>query len=151
MLKVAFLLAILFLAGSYTYLAFADLNYLSSAGRLGPGFFPRIIGVLLIVLCLYSLYADGHRASEEGEDKEAQHWRDPIVVAALSLGFVALLDVLGGLVAMILYMFASLSYLNRRSVVVNAIIAVALPACVYVMFQVWLNAAMPRGMLPLPL
>lgn len=151
MLKAAFLLAILFLAGAYTYLAFTDLNYLSSAGRLGPGFFPRIIGVTLIVLCLVSLYADVRRAPTAEGDAEAQHWRDPIVVAALSFGFVALLDVLGGLVAMMLYMFATLSYLNRRRLVANVAIAVALPACVYVMFQVWLNASMPRGLLPLPL
>ena len=57
-LRAGFLLAILFLAAAYTYVAFTDLSYLSSAGRLGPGFMPRIIGVALVAMCLLSLYAD---------------------------------------------------------------------------------------------
>jgi putative tricarboxylic transport membrane protein len=54
-MRAGFILAVLFLAASYTFVAFRDLSYLSSAGRLGPGFFPRIIGASLVVLCVYSL------------------------------------------------------------------------------------------------
>ena len=43
-MRLAFTAAILCLAVLYTYWAFADLSFLSSAGRLGPGFFPRIVG-----------------------------------------------------------------------------------------------------------
>lgn len=150
MLKAAFLLAMLFVAGAYTFMAFTGLEYLSSAGRLGPGFFPRIIGLTLIALCLYSLYADVLRAPD-ADRQEAARWRDPAVIALLSFGFIALLDVLGGLFAMILFMFASLSYLNRHRLALNAAIAVTLPVCAYLLFHTWLNAAVPRGLLPLPI
>ena len=63
-MRAGFLGALLLLAGGYSYVAFADLSYLSSAGRLGPGFFPRIIGVSLTALCAYSLYADRARTPE---------------------------------------------------------------------------------------
>ena len=57
-MRVGFTAAILCLAVLYTYWAFADLSFLSSTGRLGPGFFPRIVGILLIAACLLTLAGD---------------------------------------------------------------------------------------------
>lgn len=146
-MRAAFMLAVLFLAAGYTYLAFGELGYLSSAGRLGPGFFPRIIGASLVGLCLYSLYADRRAA----DGAASAFGRVAVVVAALSAVFVALLDVLGGLLSMIAFMAAALGFLNRGRHVQNVLLAVLLPLGVYLVFKLWLNAAVPRGMLPLPL
>jgi putative tricarboxylic transport membrane protein len=71
-----------------------------------------------------------------------------LVLALLSGLFVAALDVLGGLVSMIAYMAAALAYLNRRRHWQNALLAVLLPLAIYLLFRVWLNAAVPRGLLP---
>jgi hypothetical protein len=147
-MRAGFLLAVLFLAGFYSAVAFLDLSYLSSAGRLGPGFFPRIIGVGLVLLCLYSLYADRKRA--EVDDPVSPHWRVAAVVALLSAAFVALLNVLGGFLSMVVFMAAALHFLNRGRALQNALIAVLLPVSVVLLFDVWLNASMPRGMIPLP-
>ena len=147
-MRAGFLLAVLFLAGSYSTIAFTDLSYLSSAGRLGPGFFPRIIGASLVVLSLYSLYAD--RRQVDAADGLSPDWRVAAGVAALSGVFVALLNVLGGVLSMVVFMAAALHFLNRGRVVQNALIAVLLPLGVYLLFEVWLKAAMPRGMIPLP-
>jgi len=147
-MRAGFLLAVLFLAGSYSTIAFTDLSYLSSAGRLGPGFFPRIIGASLVVLSLYSLYAD--RRQVDAADGLSPDWRVAAGVAALSGVFVALLNVLGGVLSMVVFMAAALHFLNRGRAVQNALIAVLLPLGVYLLFEVWLKAAMPRGMIPLP-
>lgn len=147
-MRAGFLLAILLAAAGYTWVAFAELDYLSSAGRLGPGFFPRIIGASLVALCAYSLYADPRRGA--AAEALSPFWRTVAVVAALSAGFVALLDVIGGLLSMIAFMAAALAFLNRGRHLQNALLALALPACFYLLFKVWLNAAMPRGLLPLP-
>ena len=143
-MRAGFLLAILLASGGYTWLAFAELDYLSSAGRLGPGFFPRIIGVALVVFCAFSLLKELNFR----ETLSAQ-WRTTVVVAALSAGFIAVLDVLGGLLSMIAFMGAALAFLNRGRPVQNAILALVLPVCLYILFKVWLNAALPRGLLPL--
>jgi hypothetical protein len=145
-MRAGFLGGVLLAAAGYTWLAFAELAWLSSAGRLGPGFFPRIIGVSLVVLCAYSLLAD----RKEPRETLSPHWRTTIVLAALSALFVAALDVLGGLLSMIAFMAASLWTLNRGRHLQNAALAIALPACLYLLFRVWLNAAVPRGMLGLP-
>jgi hypothetical protein len=142
-MRAGFLLAILLASGGYAWVAFAELAYLSSAGRLGPGFFPRIIGVALVLLCLDSLYRD-----RTFRESLSPYWRHAVAVAALSAAFVPLLDLLGGLLAMAAFMGASLAFLNRGRPVQNAILSLALPACVYLVFKVWLGAAMPRGLLP---
>jgi putative tricarboxylic transport membrane protein len=147
--RAGFLLAVLFVAGGYTWFAFAELSYLSSAGRLGPGFFPRIIGSSLVAMCLASLYLDARQAAPPAA--RSPFLRLVAVVAALCAGLVAALDVLGGLAAMIAFMAAALWTLNRARPLQNTLIAVLLPLALYLMFRVWLNAAMPRGLLPLPL
>lgn len=146
--RAAFVLALLFAAGWYTYTAFAELNYLSSAGRLGPGFFPRIIGASLVALCAYSVFVDLRR--EPAESGISPYWRTAAVVALLSAVFVGLLDVIGGLLAMVAFMAGSLWFLNRGRALQSALVAILLPLAMYLMFSVWLKATLPRGLLPLP-
>jgi hypothetical protein len=146
--RAGFLLAILLLAAVYTYIAFAELSYLSSAGRLGPGFMPRIIGVSLVVMCALSLYAD-MKHLRAGQAMSSA-WRSAAVLALLSGGFVALLELLGGLAAMMIFMAAALWIFNRGRPLQNAIVAILLPLGTYLVFTVWLRASMPPGMLPLP-
>ena len=144
-MRAGFLLAILLVAGGYAWLAFAELAYLSSAGRLGPGFFPRIIGVSLVAICAYCLYEEV-RAGREGL---SAHWRTTVAIAALSAGFIAALELLGGLLAMVTFLAAALALVNRGRRLQNALLATLLPVGVYLLFKVWLNAAVPRGILPL--
>lgn len=146
-MRAVFLAGALLAAAGYTYFAFAELPYLSSAGRLGPGFFPRIIGVALLLLVLYSLVADRQRNAEGAAP--SRHWRVTLVLAALSAGFVALIEVLGGLLAMIAFMAAALTVLNPGRKMQNALVALALPVAIYLVFRLWLNAALPPGLLPL--
>lgn len=147
-MKRAFLLAILALALAYAYGALAQLTFLSSTGRLGPGFFPRIIGIALVAACLYALIAERRPAasSEEGPGL----WKVTVAMAVVSGAFVALLDVLGGLLAMIAFMLAALSILNGGRWLQNVSVSLLLPLAVYALFELWLNASMPRGVLRLP-
>lgn len=147
-LGTGFLLAILFLAAGYTYVAFAELSYLSSAGRLGPGFMPRIIGVALVAMCMLSLYLDLKR--QPAHEAVSAGWRSAAVLAALSGVFIVLLELLGGLLSMVAFMAVSLWLLNPRRHVQNVLIAVLLPGFLYVVFAVWLRASVPKGLLPLP-
>ena len=144
-MRAGFLAGVLLLAGGYTWIAFAELAWLSSAGRLGPAFFPRIIGVALVALCAWSLAAE---LRHDARERLAEFWRVTLVLALLSGLFVAALDVLGGLVSMIAYMAVTLGVLNRRRGLQNALLAVLLPLGIYLLFRVWLNAAVPRGLLP---
>jgi putative tricarboxylic transport membrane protein len=145
-MRVAFTAAILCVAVLYTYWAFAELSFLSSAGRLGPGFFPRIIGLALIVVCLLTLTGD-LRKREGGA--VSSYWRITLVVAGLSGGFILVLNVLGGPLGMAVYMLATLSVLNRGKILQNIAVSIGLPVVLFLLFDVWLNASMPPGILGL--
>jgi hypothetical protein len=147
-MRVAFMLALLAASSAYTWWSFAELSFLSSTGRLGPGFFPRIIGVALILCCLGSLWADRRRI---GADRfRSSHWRVVGLLVILNGLFVFALPILGGVLAMVVFLLVTLSILNRGGHARNIAIAVALPAFIHVVFDVWLNATMPEGVVPLP-
>jgi putative tricarboxylic transport membrane protein len=147
-MRAAFLLGVLLVAAGYSFVAFAGLPYLSSAGRLGPGFFPRLIGLALVLLSAWSLLAELRRPTRE---PLSPYWRTTLTVAALSGGLIVAFEILGGALSMVVFMAAALFYLNRGRPLQNALIAVLLPLALYLIFKVWLNAALPRGMLGLPL
>jgi hypothetical protein len=142
-MRAGFQLGVLAFAGLYSYYAFTELSWLSSAGRIGPAFFPRIVGLALVALSAWSLAAEW-RAPEE---RVAGAWRAAALLALLSGLFVAALDVLGGLLSMIAFMVAALAVFNRGRWLQNAALALLLPAGLYVLFKVWLNAGVPRGLI----
>jgi putative tricarboxylic transport membrane protein len=149
-MRAIFLLAVLCIAMFYTYAAFADLSFLSSTGRLGPGFFPRIIGILLTATCAYSLFVEAGRRNGRNEEEAGVQWAITATVVGFSAAFVLLLEILGGLPAMILFMLAMLSLLNRGRILQNVAVSLLLPAALYMMFHVWLKASFPEGLVSLP-
>ena len=74
---------------------------------------------------------------------------DHAVVAALSGAFVLLLEILGGPLAMVVYMLAT-SVLNPGRSIQNVAISVGLPLALFLLFDRWLNASMPPDALGLP-
>ena len=148
-MRLAFTAAILCVAVFYTYLAFTDLSFLSSTGRLGPGFFPRIVGLALIGFCLYVLTGD-LSARRHDDGGVSSFWGSAVVVGGLSGAFVLLLEIVGGLLAMVVFMLATLSVLNRGRAVQNLAISVLLPLALFLLFDTWLNAATPPSALGLP-
>jgi hypothetical protein len=147
-MRLAFTATILCLAVLYTYWAFADLSFLSSAGRLGPGFFPRFVGLLLIAACVLTLAGDlKERRADAGL---SSFWGITVVVAALSGAFVLLLEILGGPLAMVVYMLATLVVLNPGRSVQNVAISIGFPLALFLLFDRWLNASIPPDALGLP-
>jgi hypothetical protein len=147
-MRVGFTAAILCLAGLYTYWAFADLSFLSSAGRLGPGFFPRIVGLLLIATCVFTLAGD--LRARDGGSWLSSLWGSTLAIAGLSGLFVLLLEIVGGALAMVAYMLAILSLLNRGRWAQNVAISIGFPLAVVLLFDHWLNASIPPDALGLP-
>jgi hypothetical protein len=144
-MRAAFTILILCLSAFYTYAAFANLTFLSSTGRLGPGFFPRIIGLALIFACLADLAMQLSRRSEP--PLRSEYVGTVIFVGVATVAFVFAMGVIGGYAAMFAFMLVTLSVLNRGRWLQNVAIAVVLPVAIYFMFEVWLNAAIPRGSL----
>jgi putative tricarboxylic transport membrane protein len=154
----AFLCALALILAVYTALAF-DMEWRAPAGRLGAGFFPRVIGVLGVVLCCVAAVRSLRRVPREepvpreDEDAAAGGSRHPWTFLATVAGmaaFLFLLVPLGAFLTSGLVMFALLELLGRGHLARNAAISVLTPAILYVIFEVLLDAGLPLGPLPLP-
>lgn len=149
-MRSAFLVFVL--AGSiyYTYVAFADLGFMTRTGRLGPGFFPRLIGIAMIAFTLWALI-DALRARAGTHDTPAGGSGDVIALMVLAVGYAVLLKLFGGFVATVIYLALTLSLINRGKHLQNAILSVVLPVLIYLLFDQVLNANMPPALFELPI
>lgn len=154
--KTVFLAAVLVVLAVYTEMAFA-LEWRTQAGRIGPGFFPRVVGVAGVALTLWGLVAairsphDDEVVALEDEVGEADLGKHPrlLTIMVLAAGvFAATLISLGAIISSAIFLMVMLSLLNRGRHVVNAVIAVGIPLSMYLLLQTLLNAGLPEGILP---
>ncbi len=154
--RTAFFGVLLVILVGYTEMAF-ELEWTTAAGRIGPGFFPRIIGILGSVICLGALLdslrpqVGDDEVSLEDEVGEGDLGRHPVpLLLAIVAGglLLATFLALGAIVAGALFMFGMLAYLNPGRWLVNAVLSVGVPLGLYLLFQTALNAGLPEGILP---
>ncbi|MDG1282515.1 MAG: tripartite tricarboxylate transporter TctB family protein [Pseudorhodobacter sp.] len=147
-MRIVFLLVLL--AGSifYSYIAFSDLNFLTRTGRLGPGFFPRLVGIGLVFFSAWVLL-ETLRARVK-DDMSATVWRDVLILIVLAVGYAVLLRLFGGFIATVIYLGLALTLLNQGRHVQNGILSLVIPSCVYLLFDKALNANMPPALFDLP-
>jgi hypothetical protein len=163
---VFFALLLVVLAG---YLQMAlGMEWRTQAGRIGPAFFPRIIGVLGLALTLVALLqslrpavveadraGDGAEDAARSNDDEAgaadlgRHPRTMAIVIAASAAFAAAFTVLGAVVAAALYLLGCLFLLNRARPVLNVVVSLGLALGLYLLFETVLDVGLPAGVLPL--
>lgn len=143
------LLLLLFLA--YTLEAFT-LPWAAHNGYIGAGQFPRIIGcagVILTALALVLSFRSGAKG-EAGEAVPAERLRlghPAVAITLASVLLVALLEVLGGLIAGVAFLCVCLTILNRGRPVTNGVIALGFMGLSYVLMHTLLNAPWPTGVL----
>jgi tripartite tricarboxylate transporter TctB family protein len=127
------------------------MEWRTAAGRIGPGFFPRIIGGVGVVLTLVALVRSLRRveADDDTDDPDlGRHPRTMAIVVVASAALAAVFTVLGALVAGALFLLGCLWLLNREHPVLNAVLGVGLATGLYLLFQTLLNAGLPAGVLP---
>ncbi|MGP4014844.1 tripartite tricarboxylate transporter TctB family protein [Saccharopolyspora sp. 5N708] len=133
----------------YTLMAM-EMQWRTAAGRIGPGFFPRIIGFSTIALCVVAAVRS-LRPGEEDDGAGATSGRHPqalLVFVGAGVVFVLALLPLGAIAASGIFLLATLSLLDRGHPIRNIAVAVLLPVGLYLLFQVALNAGLPSGILP---
>ncbi len=171
-MKKWFAAGLLALAIGYTVYGLSTLTLVTASGRPAAGFFPLVVGALLVVACTINLWGDVrewleeqrtgfapvHLADPEAEAKAdaigvdahaidggPEFGRDVLIVFLYICGFVALLNLLGALLAMLVFMLVYLFTFNRAHPISNVIYSIALPAFLYGLFKILLNASLPDG------
>jgi putative tricarboxylic transport membrane protein len=155
--RTVFFGVVLVVLAGYLKMAF-DLEWRTQAGRIGPGFFPRIIGVLGVAITVGALVQslrpgvgdedEGFEEDELGEGDLGRH-PVPVVITVVASGlFLLTLNTLGAIISGALFLFGMLWLLNRGRWVANTIVSIAVPLALYLLFQTALNAGLPGGLLP---
>lgn len=154
--KTVFLAVVLVVLVIYTEMAW-ELDWRAQAGRIGPGFFPRIVGVGGVAITLWAL-ASAIRSPQDDEvdtlDDEigdADLGKHPRLLAVMILAagvFVATLISLGAIISSAVFLAVMLSLLNRGRHLANAVVAIGIPLVMYLLLQTLLNAGLPQGILP---
>jgi putative tricarboxylic transport membrane protein len=135
------------------------MEWRTTAGRIGPGFFPRIIGGIGVVFTLVALVrslrgadsrteADTDSSTDAGGVDLGRHPGTMAIVAVASAALAAAFTVLGAIVAGALFLLGCLWLLNREHPVLNAVLGIGLATGLYLLFQTLLNAGLPAGVLP---
>lgn len=116
---------------------------LTDDGQFGPGFFPRITGVVLVGLCAWNLYRE--RGAESAKPKPLDI-RDALAVLALIVGYVVGMYLVGTTIPTFLFALLLLVWFNRGHHVANVVFSCVLTTIVYLAFDVWFRISLPEGL-----
>ena len=117
-------------------------------GGPGPAFVPFWLGLVMALLALGFLIRSLRRTLPGASwFPRGQGLRDMLVVLAVTVVFVALLNVLGMVIGTALYLAVLIRYLGRHRWWVTFAIAVGTAAATWLVFVHWLRVPMPEGML----
>jgi putative tricarboxylic transport membrane protein len=159
--RMAFLVALTLLAVAYTVMAFG-MEWRDDSGQIGPGFFPRMVGLATVAGCLVAIAraafgaAPGPAVDADGEpevDAKAVGGTQALATTfavGLMVLFYLIFDPLGALLSSVVFLGLMLSLVNRGHHLQNAILTVGVPVTLYVLFEVLLDAGLPPGLV-LPL
>jgi putative tricarboxylic transport membrane protein len=117
------------------------------SGGPGPAFLPFWLGAVMALLALMLLLKN-LRIADPGSEwlPRGEGLRDMLVVLAVTVAFVALLNVTGMVIGTALYLLVLVRYLGRHRWWVTVSIAVAAAAFNWLVFVHWLRVPMPEGM-----
>ena len=138
-----------FVAASLAYFTMGfNYSFYTENGRLGAGFFPRVVGGALLLFALLNLFSEV-RAREATEQND--YWKDILLIGGLMFAFVGTMQVIGAVPGMFLFILVVLHLLNPGRWGTNLGLAIGLPLFIHLLFRVWLNAALPAGRFEIPL
>jgi putative tricarboxylic transport membrane protein len=152
-MKIIFSTFLFIVSLAYTQIGLG-LNFFND-GKPGAGFLPIIVGVLLVLFTGVTLYQNTKeykntkKSSEVSSSNNSGHGKDVILLIILIALTVLFLKLLGGLLAMILFVFAILFFFNRGKHLQNIVTSLVVPIVIFLLFEVWLNAGIPKGILGL--
>jgi putative tricarboxylic transport membrane protein len=115
----------------------------------GPGFFPLVLAVALIVLSVV-WFVQTRRAAggEPAEDAGAYSWRRPAVILASLVVLAAVLNLLGFQAGMLLFLLFQLRVMGRCRWLTSVVIAAAGGVGAFHLFNDFLLVPLPYATVP---
>ena len=112
---------------------------------LGPGFFPIVIVVIMLVLAGLNLL-EAFRMKDKSISFSLSTIRLPLFLISSVVVYTALFSVLGFILDSLIFLFASMTFLKVKWLKA-LIVAVAVTLVLYLIFRTILRIPLPRGIL----
>jgi putative tricarboxylic transport membrane protein len=124
------------------------------AGIPGAGFFPLLLGILLVILSLldfistlYEVRRDAIKRSKEKFSPHPNSLKKVLYTVGALFVYGLVLEHFGFLVTNFLFILFLLRFVDPQKWAVSTSIAFAATAISYVIFNVWLRVQLPKGIL----
>jgi hypothetical protein len=137
--------------GLYVSVAAQSLGLWTDLGP-GPGLFPLVLGIALLVLtAMWVAQTVVQRRSGTADDQSVEKLDRPYVLGVVGglILLAALMDLLGFQISMALFLFAELKWLGRQRWWIAAAIAFIGSIGIFVVFDRFLAVQLPLSSLPL--
>lgn len=144
---------------SVAFLAIGALIYFEAtqikvimAKDLGSGFFPKVVGITMMLMALLELILTlvmSHK-NEQPAEKEDNDKKGMLLTVACMVGYAALFDTLGFIISSAAYLFLQITVLSNeknRKLPLFAIISVATSVAIYGIFVYLIGMPLPTGIL----
>lgn len=119
-------------------------NSFPEGGVVGPGFFPIMISVGIIVFAVVDLFNETETELELSD----QNFGPAIIVLGLLAGYVLVMPYTGFLVGSMLFLPAVLYYSEIRSKTVIAALSIGMPILLFYIFSRIFFVRLPEGIIP---
>ncbi len=142
--------------GGLVWLIFAVVlcieSYRLNIGTLhnpGPGFYPLVVGLTLLlfsfILLFSSIFLEKEGLTEKTEEKSNK--KNILLIVFLLLLYAIVYEYLGFIVSTLLFIICILKIIERKKWLVAISFAIFTAAISYMVFNLWLNANLPKGIL----
>lgn len=150
MKKIANTIAVVFILISVFMFIEAGSFPPGSNGALGPGFFPRVLSVLVVFLSVLELVNSRNAQVPEGQEKvllfkkeNARVW----ISMLISILYIFGLKYIGFIIMTPVYLFVMLWYYKIRNKALLISVPLGIMGVLYVVFTILLHVKLPAGMI----
>jgi putative tricarboxylic transport membrane protein len=114
-------------------------------GDIGPGFFPIVLCILMIITGVVIIVQELMKKSSEIVLNAAVV--KALLIGVLAVVYVFVMELVGFVVVSPIFIYAVLHVLNQRKIWLNALFAIGITAGIYLTFGVALNVRLPASFL----
>jgi putative tricarboxylic transport membrane protein len=137
---------LLLICSVFLIMSFGLPLYSTNVGAVGPGFFPRVITIMLVLLtCLHLIQIMRKKVKkpEEGVDKKIVYQQISLMVfLAVTIG---LSQLIGMLASIGVFMFTILAFVQKIPWIKALTFTIVVLIIMYAIFVLWLESPLPLG------
>lgn len=119
-----------------------------SNGALGPGFFPKVLSIIVMILSSIELITSGKSDKDESEKEEQFFFKESLrvwVALVIIIIYLISLKYIGFLIMTPLYLIIMFLYFKTKNIITLIGIPIGITCILYFIFMILLKVQLPHG------